>query len=130
MKQFLNPRMQQQGMSMWEMMFILVVIGFVATAAVKMGPAYMDNNVVKDALVAVQQSFSGANIQEVSDGEIKSKIGKYFDVNMVNDVIIASVKVTRDKQKVILSVNYEIRQNFISNVDVVMVFNNEVDLAK
>jgi len=120
----------QTGMTMYQTMFILVIVGFLATTVVKLGPHYMDNHVVESALDSIHTDYAGANMQEVNDRDIKDKLGKYFDVNMVDSEIAKSVKVTRDKQKVIVSVDYEIRTNFISNIDVVLVFNNEVDLAK
>jgi len=120
----------QKGMTMWQLMLVLIVIGFVATAAVKLVPAYIDNHVVLSALDDVQKSYAGTNMQEVKDNEILTKLGKYFEVNQVSDVIEKSAKVTRVKQQVILNINYEIRSNFMGNLDTVLVFKNEVDLAK
>jgi len=130
MKTLYKIRCQQTGMTMYGMMFVLVVIGFVATAAVKLGPHYMDNHVVQSAMDSVHTDYTGANMQEIKDSDIKQKLNGYFQVNMVDNTIEKAVKITRDKQKVILSINYEIRTNFISNIDIVLVFNNEVDLAK
>jgi hypothetical protein len=119
----------QMGMTMWQMMFVLIIIGFSATAAVKLGPAYIDNHVVVSALDDIKKGFAGSNMQEVKDREILTKLGKYFEVNQVDDAIEKSAKVTRVKQQVILSIDYEIRSNFMGNVDTVLVFKNEVDLA-
>jgi type II secretory pathway pseudopilin PulG len=124
-----RSKMAQMGMTMWQMMFVLIIVGFVATAAIKMGPAYVDNHVVVSALDDIQKSYAGSNMQEVKDQEILTKLEKYFEVNQVSDVIEKSAKVTRVKQQVILSINYEIRSNFMGNVDTVLVFKNEVDLA-
>ena len=130
MKMLIKTRREQAGITMYGIMFVLIVIGFMATAAIKLGPHYIDNNVVKNALNDIKANYANTDMQNVSDNEIKGKLNKYFEVNMVDDEIARSAKVTREKQKVTLSLNYEIRTNFISNIDVVLVFNNEVDLAK
>ena len=130
MKKLHEINRNQTGMTMYGVMFVLIVIGFAATAATKLGPHYLDNNIVKTALEEIHSNYAGSNMQGVSDDEIKAKFYKYFQVNMVSDEIAKSAKITRTNDKVVLSANYEIRTNFISNVDVVMVFNNEVDLAK
>jgi len=128
--QVLHGLLQRQGgMTPTSILFVLLAIGFTATAAVKLGPAYADNHVVQSALQDVQKQFAGADMQEVSDTEIKGKLSKYFQVNMVSDEVEKNVKVTRVKEKVTLSDNYEVRTNFMGNVDVVLVFNNEVDLG-
>ena len=77
----------------------------------------------------IHASYAGVNMQDVTDNEIKGKVQKYFQVNMVSDSIEKSLKITRIKDKVILSFNYEIRAPFMGNVDTVTVFDNEVDLA-
>jgi hypothetical protein len=129
MQKQISNRPSQLGMTMYGMLFALLVVGFVATAAIKLGPAYMDNTVVKRALDAIHQDYSGMNMQDVTDNEIRGKVQKYFQINMVSPEIENSMVITRVKEQVILSFNYEIRTRFMGNVDTVLVFNNEVDLA-
>ena len=116
-------------MTMYQIMFVLIAVGFMATAAIKLGPAYLDNRVVISALDSIHSDFSAINTQDVTDNEIRGKVQKYFQVNMVSSEIEKSMKITRIKDKVILSFNYELRAPFMGNVDTVIVFNNEVDLA-
>lgn len=130
MKKTYETNRYQTGMTMYGMMFVMFAIGLAATAAIKLGPHYVDNHVVQNALSEIQTNYANADLQDISDKEIIGKLNKYFEVNMVDDEIAKNAKVTRDKQKVILSVNYEIRTGFMGNVDFVIVFNNEVDLAK
>lgn len=130
MNKTISSKRTQSGMTMYAMMFLLVVIGFVATAAIKLGPAYMDNGVVKSALDEIHKDYSGMNMQDVTDSEILGKVQKYFQVNMVSGEIEKAAKVTRSGDEVILSFDYEIRIPFMGNVEAVLVFNNEVDLAE
>jgi hypothetical protein len=125
----ISGKHNQQGMTIYAAMFFLGVIGFAATLAIKLGPVYMENNVVKDAMKSIHDDYAGTNMQDVQDTVIKGKVQRYFQVNMVSSVIEQSMKITRNKDKVILSFNYEIRKPFMYNVDTVVVFTNEVDLA-
>lgn len=129
MKTMMTSKHAQLGMTMYSMMFLLVVIGFVATAAIKLGPAYMDNRVVVSALEEMDKDYSGMNMQDVTDGQITGKVQKYFQVNMVSQEIERAAKVTRSGDQVVLSFDYEIRIPFMANIEVVLVFKNEVDLA-
>ena len=124
-----SGKYNQQGLTIYEAMFFLAVIGFAATAAIKLGPVYMEDNVVQNALKSIHDDYAGTNMQDVQDVMIKGKVQRYFQVNMVSDVIEKSMKITRNKGKVILSFDYEIRKPFMYNVDVVVVFTHEVDLA-
>ena len=129
MKKPINSKRTQLGMTMYAIMFVLVVIGFVATAAIKLGPSYLDNRIVGSALEEMHKDYSGMNMQDVNDGQILGKVQKYFQVNMVSSDIEMAGKVTRSGNHVVLSFNYEKRIPFMGNVDAVLVFNNQVDLA-
>jgi len=130
MNKTISSKRAQSGMTMYAMMFLLVVVGFVATAAIKLGPAYMDDRVVKSALEEMHNDYSGMNMQDVTDAQILGKVQKYFQVNMVSGDIEQAAKVTRSGDEVILSFDYEVRIPFMGNIEVVLVFSNQVDLAE
>lgn len=130
MQKQMNSKYAQQGVTIYAAMFFLAVIGFAATAVIKLGPLYLSNNVVKNAMDGVHSDFAGVNLRDVTDSQIKGKVQKYFEINMVEREIEQSMKITRVKDQVLLSFNYEIRRPFMYNVDTVVVFTNEVDLAK
>lgn len=117
-------------MSMYAMMLVLGIIGFAVTAALKLGPHYIDNRVVASALQSVKEQYAGQDLAEVKDRDIKGVLGKFFEVNMVDDSIMENFEVVREKNNVTLKLNYEIRKPFMGNVDVVLIFNNEVELGK
>ncbi len=121
---------RQGGMSMTSLATTLLIVGFLATAAVKIGPAYLSNNTVKSALESIQADYRGKDLQDISNKEIRTKLDKYFQVNRVEGPAAASIEIVREKLKVIVTANYEVRNNFMGNVDVVLVFENEVDLTK
>ncbi len=113
----------QRGLSTLGLLVTLAVAGFFFTAAFKLGPLYLDNIFVKDALDSLQ--FKEAD--KLSDREIRSTIGDYFNVNNVRDIDLKQIEITREKERVLVDINYEKRIPFMANVDVVVTFNNHFD---
>lgn len=126
----MRARYLQRGMGTGQIMLLLAAIGFGATIAVSVIPVYIDNSTVVSALQSVQESYAGGDINEISDADIHRKLSSYFQVNMVSKEIEQSVYVVREKDEVKLVVDYEIRKHLVGNVDLVMVFNNEVVLSE
>lgn len=120
----------QSGMSASGLLFVLMVVGFLATAAVKIGPAYIDNRAVVQGLQSLKEQYAGKDLQDISDKAIIGSMEKMLSVNMVSPEASDSIAVRRVKGDVYVSANYEIRNNFMSNVDIVVVFENEVNLAE
>jgi len=119
----------QKGMSMSQMMGLLVLIGLAAIIVINMVPAYIDNSSVARNVESVKEHFAGTSVREITDSEINRRLTANFQVNMVDDAIAKSVKIKREKGKVMLIVNYEIRKPLMGNVDVVMKFTNEAEIG-
>lgn len=119
----------QLGMTMNEIFVILILIGFIATAAVKLLPLYADNSTVKSAFESVKDDLSGKDISEMSNKQIIGKVNKYFQINQISNDIVEAVEIERKGKHVYLRANYEIRNEFMGNIDVVVKFENEIDLA-
>lgn len=120
----------QAGLTAGGLVLVLMFVGFFATAAVKIGPAYVENRTIAQALQTLKGQYAGKDLREISDKAIMGSMGKILSVNMVSDEAADSIAVRRVKGDVFVSANYEIRNNFMSNVDVVVVFENEVNLAE
>lgn len=123
-------KQKQQGFTFWEISFYLLVAGFVVTCALKLMSFYIDDHNIQTAIEGVHQSMAGKDIYEVTNGDIRSSMSKYFQVSMIDEGLLQQMKVERSNGKVLLRMNYEARTPFMGNIDVVMRFNHEVDLAE
>lgn len=121
---------RQQGLTMWETSIYVFVFLFIVTIALKIGPLYVDDMNVSKAIDGVHADLKGKDIYEVTNSDIKGRISKYFQVSMVPDERLKDVKVDRTGGKVILKLDYDARTSFIGNVDIVVHFPHEVDLAE
>lgn len=113
----------QRGLSTLGLLVTLAIVGFFFTAAFKIGPLYLDNVFVKDAL----DSLRDKNVAEMTDSEIRSSVGDYFNINNVRDINTKQIAITREKERVLVDVDYEKRVPFLSNIDIVVSFKNHFD---
>lgn len=113
----------QRGLSLLGLLVGLAIGSFFFTAAFKVGPLYLDNLFVKDALDSLKQEKPA----EMTDSEIRSTVGNYFNINNVRDIDVKQIEITREKERVLVDINYEKRIPFLGNLDVVVVFDNRFD---
>lgn len=119
----------QRGATFWEVSMYVMMFLFVVTAVLKLGPAYMDDSNVGKALEGVHEALSGKDIYEVTNGEIKGRISKFFQVSMLPGEIEKQIQIERENRGVYLRLDYENRMPFMGNIDIVLNFSHEVNLA-
>ncbi|SDZ87772.1 DUF4845 domain-containing protein [Microbulbifer marinus] len=117
----------QRGMSYWSLMLIVAVFGFILTCVSKMGPAYIDAYYVDEGLKKLAEN---PNLRDMTRGQIKSELDRFFLINNVRGEPTKAVQVIRGADSVLVSVDYELRQPLIRNVDVVMKFDKQLNTAK
>ncbi len=119
---------RQRGMSVWQILILLLVIGLALTIAVAIGPVFITNFSVRSTIKSLQTE---PELATKSVLEMRQVIERKFDVNQI-DVIQA---VCRDKAKACLKIdktkgvlridgNYEARVHVIANIDAVVVFSD------
>lgn len=119
----------ERGFSFLEICMYLLMFGLLATFLLKLGPKYMDDRAVARAIDSVHEQVSKMDIYEVTNGDIRGRLSKFFQVNMIDDQILKQMEIERSTGKVLLKLDYETRNSFIGNIDIVTKFNHEVDLA-
>ncbi|GAB2881649.1 DUF4845 domain-containing protein [Microbulbifer echini] len=118
---------RQRGMSYWGWLLVIAVLGFALTCVSKMAPAYVDARYVSEALKTLGDN---PELESMSTGQIKKELGRFFLINNVRGEPTKSLQVVRGAKSTVVSINYELRQPLIYNVDVVMKFNKQLDTAK
>ena len=87
----------QMGMTLYGIMFFILIGGLFATAAIKLGPVYADNSRVQEMLESIQRSYSQKDLGDISNREIIRTIKKHFQVNRIESVPMDSVDIKREK---------------------------------
>ncbi|SDJ56364.1 DUF4845 domain-containing protein [Microbulbifer yueqingensis] len=125
--QFGSSLHRQRGMSYWSLILIIAGAGFILTCVSKMGPGYIDAYYVDQGLKKLAEQD---NLRDMTRGQIKQELNKYFLINNVRGQPTESVQIIRGADSILISVDYEVRQPLIHNVDVVMRFNKQLNTAK
>ncbi|PIQ36963.1 MAG: DUF4845 domain-containing protein [Lysobacterales bacterium CG17_big_fil_post_rev_8_21_14_2_50_64_11] len=111
---------RQKGITFVGFVMVLAIVGFFAYVAMRLVPIYIEYFAVKSAMTAVAAESGSAELQP---GEIRNRLIKRFDVSYVTSVRPNDIRISRDRNPSI-TIAYEVRKPFISNVDVVVVFSH------
>lgn len=117
----------QQGMTAIGWLIVLGLIGFFVLLALRMTPAYLEYFTVKSALESLQNE---PGITQKTPSEIRSMLGKRFDVNDVKNVSSKDVSIDNQSGRLNVGVDYEVRVPVLGNVDAVMKFDHSVEMVR
>ncbi|WP_341806420.1 DUF4845 domain-containing protein [Pseudomaricurvus alcaniphilus] len=118
----------QTGQSKLGLLILLAVIGFFLLCAFRLIPAYTEDRYIQSALSSLGDE--GALVNELSDNEIRRKISNFFMINNVRSQTAKDLQIERLKDRVLVSLDYEVRVPLLYNIDVVMTFNNTWDSSR
>lgn len=117
---------KQKGVTFIGFVMLLAILGFFAYIAMRLVPLYIEYFAVKSAMKAVAAESGAAERQP---GDIRNMLIKRFDVSYVTSVRPNDIRISRDRNPSI-TIAYEVRKPFISNVDLVVVFSHTQELNR
>ena len=113
-------KLKQRGLSGWGWLLFLMLLAGAATAALKVGPHYIDFRIIQ----SVADRLDAETVhQKMSRAEINEHFAKQFRVESIYAPVTERVAVKRDREKTTLNINYEVREHLFFNIDVVLSFN-------
>ncbi len=113
------------GLTALSFLLLLVVIGFFALLVIRLFPVYLEYFNVTSSLKAVQ---SEAQMESLSNAEIKTRLLRRFEVNDVAHVGRQDIRIETEADKRKIIVAYEVREPFLGNVDLVVSFDEQVEI--
>jgi hypothetical protein len=116
---------RQQGLTMISWLLIFMVMGFFIMLGLRMGPIYMQNYMVKNIMQELQQE---PLISRKPLIEIRKMLQRRFDINGIENLKREHIKISRAGGETTVAVVYEVRQPIVGNVDVVVSFNETLEL--
>ena len=122
-----NKRGKQRGMTLIGFVIGLILFCFFAYAGMVLGPAYNEYFAVRHALdfVAAQHDKDSVDLQAM-----QMALNKQFNVGYVESVDGKHIELVRDKAGNKLVAKYEVRKDFVYNIDFILDFNYEAKLGK
>ena len=125
----MRTMLRQRGLTLIGFGIVLIVAGFFAYAAMKLIPCYTEYFGVVKSMKSLQ-TLPG--IEQMSIEDIRRKLNVNFDLQYVDDASIPEKNIqliTKDGQHK-LRIFYDKDLPFIYNVDLLVHFDNTVDLSK
>ena len=117
---------RQRGMALVQWMFLILIIGGIATAAIRTVPHYIDFY----TMVSVVEALPDEQVHTMSKKNIRDSLRKRFKVNNIRDLDPAKVvAIDRKKGATELTLNYEVREHLFYNIDVVLSFNKRFNYS-
>ena len=122
----MNLMKRQGGLTMISWLVIFVVIGFFIMVGVRVAPVYMENYSIKNILQSLQ---SEPFLARKPMGEIRQLLLKRMDINHIGNFDRENIKIRRSGGVTTINISYEERRPVFGNMDVVMTFNDSVELV-
>lgn len=116
---------QQKGLTFISILAILMVIGFFGLLLLKIAPIYMNNFKVKDTLASLEAE---PDLTSHSKAKLRDLLDKRLDVNMVDNVSNEDISVTKTPERVSIEIDYEVTENIMGNLDVLVYFNEAIEV--
>ncbi|WP_417565890.1 DUF4845 domain-containing protein [Marinobacter sp.] len=116
---------RQGGASALTMMVMVLFFGGLLTLVIKLGPAYLDDITIQEAL----ESLDGTEgLSKMGPAQVRTLMNKRLSVNNVRGFDAKNISVEKDGELVVIKVDYEVRNNLFSNVDTVVHFKHEYEM--
>lgn len=122
----LQNRNRQNGMTGMGWLTILFLIGFFALLTFKLAPTYLENYSVKTVLKSFEDE---PLITQKSKKEVLIMVMTRLNTNGVRDIKRDMVKIIKKPGLLNINIDYFVRKQMVGNVDVIMSFNEEVELV-
>lgn len=125
-KNSLSAMRKQSGASAIVIMIMVLFFGGLLTLVIKLGPAYLDDITIQEAL----ESLDGTeDLSSMGPAQVRSLINKRLSVNNVRGFDAKNITVEKDGDLVVINVDYEVRNNLFRNVDTVIHFQHEYEMT-
>ncbi|HEY4583924.1 MAG TPA: DUF4845 domain-containing protein [Lysobacter sp.] len=120
-------RRRQQGMTLTSFILVLAVVGVFLYVGMKVVPMYSEYYSVKRAL----EGMAGeAGMSDNDPEKIRQLFFRRMDVDYVENVKPANVKIVRKDAGWLMTVDYDVQRPLIANLDVVGRFHAEKEFRR
>ncbi len=122
-------RDKQQGITLIGLIALLIVLGLLGFAGLKLVPIYLEQMKIAGILNDVKFSLDG---QSPSLQVIKSEINKRLNIEMVRDMDTRAkdFKITKSANGYMLNAKYERRTPYLANIYLVVTFDRSVEIFR
>lgn len=119
---------QQRGVGFFSLIYNIAIIAILAYLAILLGPAYLENHAVKEAMNSIgsMNIISSDDPIETANTKVRNYLAESFRMNNVVHVPLESIQVSRGTQGIDVSVAYTVQKHAVTNVDFLLDFSHQV----
>ncbi len=122
----MNIPHQQRGITMPGWIFLILIVGSTVTVGTKLAPLYLDHNTMGNIIDRLAQE---RGMVKKGNGELTAIIRKRFKLNNIRTFDLKrNMTIKRPENRVVITLDYEVRVPLISNVDLVASFDKQTIL--
>lgn len=114
---------RQRG-SIYASLVMIALVAIFLVAALKIVPAYVNNNVITNAMEGIREDY---DIAAMGIPEVRTRLMRTLNTNRVEGFDSSNVVVVREGNKEYIEINYETRVRLFYNIDAVVTFENRFD---
>lgn len=117
----------QKGVTGLGWLVILALIAFFVLIALKVVPVYMKSFTVNSVLSDMEKE---AEIRSRTPAEILDTLNKRLSINLIKDISRDEIYLESTRDAYILELDYEVRRDFLGNIDLVFHFQKSAEIPK
>ena len=115
-------RRRQQGMTFIGLLTILVLVGFIVYAGIRLTPVYLNYMKISRAMSATAQEVKG----EADPGALRRTLGRHWEIDDPDVVDYKDIEITKDETGAVMHVAYDHTVPYIANVSLSVHFDKTV----
>ncbi|MFO8025649.1 DUF4845 domain-containing protein [Thiohalophilus sp.] len=123
----MNNMQYQKGMTGLGWILVLALIAFFTLIGLKVIPVYMNSLTIGSILSGMEDE---PGMGSKSPAEIMETLSKRLRVNMIKDIDRDEIYLESDKDMYYIDIEYEVRRDFIGNIDLVLSFDKSAEISK
>jgi hypothetical protein len=111
---------RQAGVGLADIIMIIIIVSMLTSMGLKVIPPYLEHRTMSHILSALAEAPSSA---ARSKYELRKLIARRFDLNQLGSFDMENnIKLDTSSRGTTITLDYEVRENLVANIDIVMSF--------
>lgn len=116
-------RKTQLGVSYIGILFGVMAFAFIVKIIIAVWPSYWDDRVINGQITELVKSSSN----EITPSKFITQMNQRLEMNNIRDVDFKDIAFVSTKNGLEVTKKYEVRKNFLLNIDLVLTFEKSFD---
>ena len=122
----MNTNAHQKGLTFLSILIILAIGGFFVLLALKITPIYLENQSIKAIVAGMNEDAQRLKNKTVKG--VKDEIRKRMRINSIYDFPQDSIKIKKDKNKLLIDFSYDRVEPIVHNISVMVSFKDKLEI--